>query len=415
MMLQSFLVSTARFIRLVFRTFIPKAGDPRPSTRRLMVMAGFIPLFALAQGIHWLGFLLDEILFPGYRKIPVREPLFVLGVPRSGTTHLHRVLAEDARYTTFSTWECLFALSITARRFWLGVGWLDARVGGFGKRLLDWLEKHLFGGLEDVHSMRLSDPEEDYFVFMPMLACFILILPFPNSDLLWRMGTFDRDMPTRERERLLDFYRSCLKRHLYVHGTERTFLSKNAAFAPLAGALAEHFEDARFIVCLREPERTLPSQLSSIASGATLFGTHSVAPWLNDRLTEQLGFYYRNLERVFSPMPESRCVWVNMQSLKGTLPSTIERIYACMGFEMTTAYRTSLQRQATQAKRYRSTHSYSLEAFGLSPARIAEELGPLYASLAARAVSNRGDDMPNLDAQPHTDTRSLAEEPAPTC
>ncbi|EXJ11764.1 sulfotransferase [Imhoffiella purpurea] len=414
MMLQLFLASTARFLHLSYRTLIPPRGQPRPGLRRILLMSAFIPLFALVQCIHWIGFLLDEILFPGYRRVDIREPLFVLGVPRSGTTHLHRVLAEDARYTTFSTWECLFALSVTARRFWLGIGRLDARLGGFGKRLLDWFEGHLFGGLEDVHSMRLSDPEEDYFALMPVLACFILILPFPNSEFLWRMGTFDRDMPPRERERLIRFYRRCLQRHLYVHGPERRLLSKNAAFAPLAGSLKEEFADARFILCLREPERTLPSQLSSIASGAALFDAHAVSPSLNARLTEQLGFYYRNLDRVFAEAPESRCVWVTMQALKTDLPNAIERMYECMGLEMTTAYRDSLQHQATQAREYRSNHSYRLETFGPAPQRIAEELGPLYRRLAARSVVP-GTARRAADSNRPSNTGALAPETASTC
>lgn len=56
------------------------------SPRRLLAMALFWPAFLLLQTINGLALLLDRVLFPRYRQIAVREPLFVVGIPRSGTT-----------------------------------------------------------------------------------------------------------------------------------------------------------------------------------------------------------------------------------------------------------------------------------------------------------------------------------------
>ena len=409
-----FITTTARLAILTYRTFLPRRNQPRPSIKRLFVMAGFIPLFVLIEGIHWLGLLLDDILFPGYRRIEIRAPLFILGVPRSGTTDLHRVLAEDSQFTTFSTWECLFALSITARYFWLGIGRLDALIGRPGWRLLDRLESRAFHALEDVHRMRLSDPEEDYFSLMPVLGCFILILPFPTSDFVWCMGTFDRDIPEAERERLLGFYRGCLQRHLYVHGRQRCRSSKNAAFAPLSMTLAGHFPDARFLVCLRAPEQTLPSQLSSIASGIRFFDALSVAPNLNERLTGQLGFYYLNLQRAFQDLPENRCAWVRMQTLKSNLPATVSRLYRQLGLTLTAEFETRLNRQGTKAQQYRSSHAYSLDQFGLSPATIAQDLGPLYEALAARSIRVTDDpESTGMEVRPIHDSIRPSSNPEP--
>ena len=385
-MLSLLLASLKRFAVIAWRAYVPAPGQPRPSLKRRLVMTLFLPLFALVQGLHWLGLLLDELLFPGYRRVRIREPLFVLGVPRSGTTHLHQVLAQDARYTTFSTWECLFALSISARYFWLGLARVDAWIGRPFARLIGWLERHAFSGLDAVHPMRLDTPEEDYFALMPVLACFILVLPLAHAEWIWRLGAFDRDLPESERRRLLAFYRGCLQRHLYVHGPDKQLLSKNAAFAPLAGSLVAEFPDARFILCLREPERTLPSQLSSIQSGLALFDSLSVAPDLPERLSAQLGFYYRHLEQVFAGLPESRCAWVTMQSLNGDLSATLERVHAQLDLELSADFRHTLALETERSKRYRSGHSYRPEHFGLNAEHIVDELGALYARLTARAI-----------------------------
>jgi hypothetical protein len=393
-MLTLFFESLTNLLILTYRTFIPPPGRPRPSVRRMLVMVGFIPLFVLVQGIHWIGLLLDEILYRGYRSVAIREPLFVLGVPRSGTTYLHRLIAHDSTLTTFSTWECLFAPSVTQRRFWLGMGRIDARIGRPLGRMLDWIERHAFKGLDAVHAMRLSDPEEDYFALMPVLASFILVLPFPQSDLLWRMGLFDRDMPDARRERLMDFYHRCLQRHLFVHGPEKRLLSKNAAFAPLAGSLAARFHDARFIVCLREPHATLPSQLSSLDAGIAFFDVLSAVPDFRERLTDQLGFYYKNLERALGERPEERCAWVNMRELQSDPARLILVIYAQLGLSSSEELRGALARHANESGTYRSAHAYSLEQFGLSRGDIDRDLGPVFARLAARSARTEADASP---------------------
>lgn len=110
--------------RLFVRSWCPDYGGTLKgvSPRRWLVMALFWPLFALLQAINGAGLLLDYLLFPDFRRVRVREPLFVVGVPRSGTTFLHRLLAGDReRFTTTALWELIFAPSITQRFF--GAGW----------------------------------------------------------------------------------------------------------------------------------------------------------------------------------------------------------------------------------------------------------------------------------------------------
>lgn len=405
-----FLGSAGRLLVLTLGIFLPgprPAPAAQPGTRpragrsraradlgRRLVLLGFVPPFALLQLVHWVGFLLDELLFRGYRDVAIREPLFVLGVPRSGTTHLHRVLAQDERLVTFSTWECLLAPSVCERRVWLALGRLDRRVGRPLGRLLHWLERRVFGGLAGVHPMSLKDPEEDYFALLPVLATFILILPFPLDPLLWRMGTFDRDMPEPQRTRLLDFYRGCLQRHLYVHGPDKRLLSKNAAFAPLAGSLRERFPDARFLVCLREPAATLPSQLSSVESGVRLFGVLAALPDFRERLAAQLGFYYRNLERALGDLEGARCAWVTMDDLRTDLAGSVAAAYRQLGLPLDPPFRQRLDRAAEQARAYRSGHGYSLERYGLGPAPLGPDMDRLYDSLAARSVLTAGSSPP---------------------
>jgi hypothetical protein len=338
-------------------------------------MAAFVPVFTAVQLVHWLGFLLDDILFPGYRRVPIKEPLFVLGIPRSGTTLMHRVLAQDPNMTTFRTWECFLAPSITQRRLVLGLARLDRAVGRPLGRLLGLVERRVFRGLDSVHPMDLSAPEEDYLALLPVMACFVLVIPFPTAAPLWTMAAFDRDMPEARRRRLMTFYRRLLQRHLYVQGPDKRLLSKNAAFAGMAGALRETFPDARFVRCHRDPKAVVPSQLSSIQGGVALFDSDPAGRVFTARMTKVLGFYHANLN-THLPFPAGdRHVTLDMAQFKEDLVETVRGVYERLGLPMTQAFADRLEDEAREARAYRSGHTYAAADFGLDESAIAAIFG----------------------------------------
>jgi hypothetical protein len=338
-------------------------------------MVGFVPVFTAAQLVHWMGFLLDEILFPSYRRVPVKEPLFVLGIPRSGTTLMHRVLARDPNMTTFSTWECFLAPSITQRRLVLGLARLDRAIGRPLGRLLNLVERRVFGGLDSVHPMDLSAPEEDYLALLPVMACFVLVIPFPMAEPLWTMAAFDRGMPEAQRRRLMTFYHRLLQRHLYVHGPDKRLLSKNAAFAGMAGALRETFPDARFVRCHRDPRAVVPSQLSSIQGGVALFDSDPAGRVFTVRMTEVLRGYHANLNSHLPFPAGDRHVALDMADFKEDLVGTVRGVYERLGLPMTEVFADRLDDEARKARAYRSGHTYAAADFGLDESAIAAIFG----------------------------------------
>ena len=44
---------------------------------------------------------------PEVAKIPIRRPLLLIGLPRTGTTLLHRLLSLDPVVRTLRNWECI--------------------------------------------------------------------------------------------------------------------------------------------------------------------------------------------------------------------------------------------------------------------------------------------------------------------
>ncbi|WP_405228238.1 sulfotransferase family protein [Lentisalinibacter sediminis] len=342
---------------------------PLRYVRRLAAGAVFLPGLLLLQAVHWIGFLLDEVFFRGYRRVAIREPVFVLGAPRSGTTCLHRLLAADERYTTFATWECLFAPSITERKFWSGLAAADRLVGSPVARSLTAAGRTALRWIDDKHPLGLAEPEEDYFCFLPLLCCFILVVPFPEARWVWRMGTFDRDMPAAQRRRLLTWYRRCLQRHLYAHGPDRTLLSKNAAFAGMARSLAREFPDARIVICERDAVEVIASQFNSVTDGLRLFGVPTDDPLFRRRLLDCLDYYYRNLEDLRAELPPERIAAAPMEELAADPAGLVRRLYDRLGLPVTGTLEARLG-QLEQHRPHVPAQAPPLSSWGIDMAEV---------------------------------------------
>lgn len=335
------------------------------------------PVFCLFQCLHWIGFVLDAVLFRGDRRVDIVEPLFVVGPPRSGTTHLHHVLARDRRYTTFCTWECLFGLSVTARKLIMAMGWVDRRIGHPLKRLLGWVERRLWSNLDEVHPFSLEAPEEDFLCFLPLGWCFILIVLFPNADALWRVAMLDLQPDERERADWLRWYRRCIQKHLYVHGPGKRFLSKNPSFSGSVATLIEAFPDARFIVCSRNPEQLVASQLSALLPGLQAAGFPAMPEGLQVRLLELLRLYFEHLDSVARAHP-GRMALIDNSALRYRLKPALEQAFEQIERPLDDELRLALEDIGRLAGGARSAHCYRLQDFDLSPADIHDQFSEIY-------------------------------------
>ena len=360
----------AALVKDWLRIFLRCWWPGRFSLQRILVLLLLWPLLLLTQGINLVCLALDRVLFPGFRRVEVRAPLFVIGVPRSGTTFLHRLLALDAeRFTTTTLWELLFAPSIIQRLFWSQLARLDRLCFGIFSRPFFFIERLALGWLDDVHATGLRAPEEDYLALIPVLGCFILVLPFPDMC-LWQLNYFDRDVPAERRNTVLKYYRSLVQRHLYFHGADKTFLSKNPSFTPMVESLAGYFSDARFIACFRNPTAAVPSQVNSIIVGARLFDFRIDEQYWREGLMKMLAYYYSHLFEVLPTMPARRQTKMVMEKLASSPLDEVLRVYRQFGWQPGSDYLARLELEQARARRYRSKHVYSLQGLGISAAQL---------------------------------------------
>ncbi|MEX0323606.1 MAG: sulfotransferase [Puniceicoccaceae bacterium] len=326
--------------------------------RRILILLIFVPAGLLLQLVHWIGFLLDELFFRDYHEVEIKEPLIITGIPRSGTTFIHRTLSRDSgQFTTFRTWEAILAPSITERKVLQAISLCDEQVGRPLHRFLDYLTEKLTGGFADIHEVGLKAPEEDYLTLLPVGGCFIMVLAFPASRSIWQLGRF-HEIPDEHRATLVSFYQACLKKHLYCAGPGKRLLSKNAAFGSWLTELRQTFPDARYIFCIRAPSKALSSQLSSLRSGLEFFGTMPAADVVSLELQTVFAHVYRILLDETHSFLIDRLAIIDQSQLKEETSALLESSLRQLCIPISDELKTILIEAGEESQKHKSGHQH---------------------------------------------------------
>jgi hypothetical protein len=348
-------------------------GQPFRLRRWLYVIAfsglylGFVALVALGRG-------LDLLLFPGFRKIPIEKPVFIIAPPRSGTSFLQNVLSQDAeRFVYWKMYQTIFPCISLQKLIDAAVG-VDDRLGRPLRTLLGWCEKKWFGGWDGMHTMRLDQPEEDGALFLYAFAAESVFMLFPFVEQLWEVG-FPDALPEKDRRKLMAYYRSCLQRQVYANGRGRTLLLKSTHSSGAVESLLAEFPDARFITIVRHPYDSVASHVSLFVPAWQAHSPDIAKDGPEARAYAGLAVaWYRHLFRFRDKVAPEHYYCVDYRDLRADPERTVRNLYAHFGWTPGAAFGARLREIGGRQKSFKSAHDYSLEEFGLSKQWLREEL-----------------------------------------
>lgn len=95
-------------------------------------------------------------------------------------------------------------------------------------RLAIALENKVFAGSRSMHKISHFEAEEDEIILIHVFSSLFLTFMFPFDEMN-QFSRFDTDVSSERRKKIMNFYKKCVQRHLYVFGPEKYFLSKNPA------------------------------------------------------------------------------------------------------------------------------------------------------------------------------------------
>lgn len=368
-----FLFDFANYFKMIGLAWNEKV--PKARYRYLAVLLIAVPITAT---FHAICFFLDGIFYPDLRDVNVEEPIFMVGHARSGTTLTHRLLSQDGgRFSSFLLYELYFPSLIQKKVIrWIARFDEEHWRGLLAGQVQAW-EEWRYGRMRNMHSMGLTQPEEDDIVLYWSMAAGFWITKMPY------MGDLDfyamNDWTPRKRRRYNNFYRECVRRQLYLNGTQLIHLSKNPMYSGRVASLIEAFPDCKIIVNVRNPYETIPSLMSLMRGGWKGMGWDDAqqAETLSILADQSFDTYLHPIEAL-DANPNTKAAIIDYRDLTSDPAATIEKLYSDLDLPMTEQYREILAQQGKRERKHNAKHEYSLEQFGLKADEIRTRLDVLF-------------------------------------
>ena len=298
----------------------------------------------------------------------IREPLVVVGLMRTGTTMLQRILASDPRHYAAMWWETRFPSPPQ------DIDWSKA------DPRIEPAEAEVAGILAAdpkqaaVHPWDAQAPDEE---IMLLEHSFYSHVPEAFADLptyrAWLTGQ-DWTPAYRYLYKLIQFLQWQKKQRGEVR--ERWIL-KTPGHLGYVDTLFEVFQGARIIQTHRDPVETVPSAASMNTAMWDLMSDSPDAHTAGQQWSERLAWGTQRCMESRERLPEDRFADIWFRDALVDPIREIERVYGIFGIEMTEAARAGMEKWRAENRRdKRPAHDYVLADYGLSKEGIERDFAP---------------------------------------
>ncbi|OBA86185.1 sulfotransferase [Mycobacteriaceae bacterium 1482268.1] len=297
---------------------------------------------------------------PQHADIAIERPIFVTGLPRTGTTALHRLMSSDPRHQGLELWLAEFPQPRPPRETWSEnpvFRELDARF----KQAHD--ENPDYTGL---HFMTADEVEE----------CWQLLRQSLHSvsyETLAHIPTYSQWLSRQDWTKPYQRHRKNLQL-IGLNDAGKRWVLKNPSHLFALDALMKAYPDALVVQCHR-PVETIMASMCSLAQ-------HTTAGWSNSFTGELIGrdsmeTWSRGLELFTAERAKhdsGRFYDMDYFDLIADPIGTVEEIYRHFGIEMTDEARVAMQASDEESKQgpRAPKHTYSLEDYGLTVDAVKE-------------------------------------------
>ena len=338
-----------------FRPGLAKLMDSIESDGRLTLFGRY---FARRQMLELLSHRLQLVEYrkrhPEIADEVIRRPFFILGLPRTGTTLLYGLLAEDPSNRAPLSWElddpCPPAETETYQT--------DPRIERTQKRF-DQVEQ-LAPGFQTIHPVGALMPQE----CIVLTASEFMSIRFQMS---FDVSSYDEWLLQQDMTATYDHHRRFLQHMQSRHMKERWILKSPGHLGPIDTLFAT-YPDAMVVQTHRDPVRVIPS-VANLEYTMRLIASDDVDPL---RVGRQMIHVWSTLleqgmkARARHPEREGQILDLSMREVVSDPIVCVEKIYRHFELELSLVARERMQRYLElHPKNEFGIHRYSLEAFGL--------------------------------------------------
>lgn len=298
--------------------------------------------------------------YPQHADVAIERPIFVTGLPRTGTTVIHRLLTADPRHQGLELWLAEFPQPRPPRETWPQnpvFAELDARF----KQAHD--ENPDYTGL---HYMTADEVEE----------CWQLLRQSLHSvsyETLAHLPTYSQWLSKQDWTKPYQRHRKNLQL-IGLNEPEKRWVLKNPSHLFALDALFETYPDALVVQCHR-PAETIMASMCSLSQ-------HTTAGWSNSFVGAQIGkdameTWTRGLKRFNAVRadhdPAQFCDVDYFDFIKDPVAS-VEGIYRHFEIDFADEVRAAITASHEESKKgpRAPKHTYSLADYGLTDEQVKE-------------------------------------------
>lgn len=290
-------------------------------------------------------------------------PLVIVGLPRTGTTLLHRLIASDSRFYAAAWWETRFPAPFSADDIGGGerVKTAKLEVAAMLEAVPELAAIHPLDALEADEEIMLLE-QTLYSTTPPSMACVPSYAAWQKrQDLRPAYAYLKRLLQLilwQKKRRGLEAQRWVLKAPMHLGYVEVLF---------------ETLPDTTLVQTHRDPLSTMPSYASMIYNLWRLGSEASDPIEAGRQWSEIMAEHLHHCMAVRSTLPAERFVDVDFRDTVKDPLGVVERIYRRVGLPMTDLARTRIQAYMREHSREdRAPHNYTLEQFGFTEAGLRE-------------------------------------------
>ena len=285
----------------------------------------------------------------------IGAPVFIIGLPRTGTTLLHGLIAQDPATRTPLTWEVMFPA---------GYSEAPEAIDRIRKRTdarLAWANR-LAPAFRRIHEIGADLPQE----CIAIMAQGFASIQFHTTH---NVPSY-QDWFEQEAQELGYAFHYRLLQHLQARRAGNRWVLKAPGHLFGLDALLERYPDARIIQTHRDPLRVM----ASIASLATVL-RHAFSDSADSKqiAADWCGRWSNALDRGLETRgrwPAERFFDVAYADLVAAPLATVERLYEFLGWPLSSETRESMASFLSENPRDKyGAHRYTLADFGLDRAR----------------------------------------------
>jgi hypothetical protein len=302
---------------------------------------------------------------PDLESLEIRAPVVITGIPRTGTTALHRLLAVDPQFQGIQTWLVDGPMPRPRRETWEAHPLFQRQVKSLEARFA--ATPHL----RAAHNMFADEVEE---------CLFILCHSFTSNLWAcsgWSAPTYDAWWQAESEAVSYRYYKRVLQ---MIGSTEpqKRWLLKNPGHIDNLDLLFAVFPDARVIQTHRDPAKGVPSLCALLMQGAGLMETTDMtlrAHILGHRETVK----WANALRRAEPHRQAHAdqiMDVRHADFHADPLGVVRRIYAFAGMQLSPDVEAAMgERVQAKPELAYGAHRYDIADFGLTAGEVRERYG----------------------------------------